>query len=183
MNMDKEKRWNLIAAGFCAVLASVILYLSYTTFVKMEAKVGGPFAGTGFFPRIVAGAIIFLSILLAVSSLTKKGGAAKPAVGFDEETPVDAETEEKWKSEENTISRGLIIAFAFLLLTYTLLMELFGYLIVTPFFLILFFWILKVKNWAINIALSLTTTFVLYLIFALLLNVILPSGKFSVIGW
>jgi len=183
MYMNKEKRWNLISAGFCTVLGGVILYLSYTTFVKMEATVGGPFAGTGFFPRVVAGTAIFLSILLALTSIVKKGGPSRPVVGFDVETPVDPETEKKWRSEENTIPRGMIIGFAFLLLIYTFLMEMFGYLIVTPFFLILFFWILKVKNWAINITLSIVTTFVLYLIFALLLNVILPSGRFSIIGW
>jgi putative tricarboxylic transport membrane protein len=180
--MSKEKRWNLICAAFCIVLAIFILYLTLTTFVKEKATVGGPFANTAFYPRLLAGAIIFLSLLLAVTALMKKTKRRRTYVGMGD---VDSfnEAGKKELSEQDTISRGMLLALPFILVTYTILLDIFGYIVVTPVFMILLFWILKFRNWAMNIILSMIATFTLYLIFALFLNVILPRGRFPLIGW
>jgi hypothetical protein len=182
--MSKEKRWNLICASFCVVLAIFILYLTLTTFVKEKATVGGPFANTAFYPRLLAGAIIFLSLLLAGTALLKKTKAKKTYIGMGN-GDVDSFNEggKKELSEQDTISRGMLIALPFILVTYTILLNIFGYIVVTPVFMILLFWILKFRNWAMNILLSIIATFALYLIFALFLNVILPRGRFPLFGW
>ena len=182
--MSKEKRWDLICSVFCAALAIFILYLTFTTFVKEKATVGGPFANTAFYPRLLGGAIIFLSIFLAVSSFIKKTETKNPFVGVNDNTVRSLdEMGKKELSEQDTISRGMLIAIPFILIAYTVLLDLFGYIVVTPVFMILLFWILKLRNWAMNILLSLFTTFALYLAFAFFLNVILPRGRFSFIGW
>jgi len=182
--MSKEKRWNLICAAFCVVLAIFILYLTLTTFVKEKATVGGPFANTAFYPRLLAGAIIFLSLLLAGTSLMKKIKGKKTYGGMGDST-IDSfnEAGKKELSEQDTISRGMLLALPFILVTYTILLNIFGYIVVTPVFMILLFWILKFRNWAMNILLSIIATFTLYLIFALFLNVILPRGRFPLVRW
>lgn len=182
--MSKEKKWNLISSAFCAGMAIFIVYLTLTTFVKQRATAGGPFANSAFYPRVLAGAIIFLSILLAATSLIKKREAQKQSIGVAEETvrTLDEQAESPL-SEQDRVSKGILIGLPFILILYTILLNFFGYLVVTPFFMILLFWILKFKSWIKNIILSMISTFALYLIFAFLLNVILPQGRYSFISW
>jgi len=192
--MESEKK-NLIAAGFMFLLAGFVIYLTVTQFVTEQAVGGGPFANSAFYPQVIAGVIIFLSVILAVSTIIKKKRAAQQQQHpFTEDAPV---------SEEQTIpaevpepegegvppvdvedkpSKLMILMVAAVLVVYTILLELLGYWFMTPIFMVILFRMLKVKNWISTIVLALASTAVLYLFFSEILEVVLPYGRLGLFG-
>jgi len=182
--MSKEKLWNLISASFCIAFALYVLYLTLTTFVQDQASGGGPFANSAFYPRLVAGLIIFLSLLLGASSLIQKTKREKSrGTEKDEPARVLDQVEEKQPVGEDKVSIVRIIAIAIVLIVYTVLLDLFGYVVVTPFLMALLFWMLRIRNWISVAVLSVVSTFVLYVFFASILEVILPPGRYSLPWW
>ena len=65
----------------------------------------------------------------------------------------------------------------------SLLLDRFGYLIVTPFFMVVLFWLLRIRKWITVLLLSVISTVALYLFFSTVLEVILPPGRYSLIWW
>jgi len=184
MEMFKERRWNIISASFCVGLACYIIYLTLTTFVEDRATGGGPFANSAFYPQLVAGIIIFLSVLLVISSFIQKPGGEKPPEAGKDETLRDIDQPEEGQPLGNDrVSRKFLIGIAFILIVYTVLLDMFGYAVVTPFFMALMFWMLKIRKWIAITVLSVISTFVMYVFFASLLEVILPPGRYSLIQW
>jgi len=182
--MSKERIWNIISASFCVGLACYIFYLTFTTFVQDQASGGGPFANSAFYPQLVAGVIIFLSVLLVASSLIQKRGGEKRSAAIKDDTiqAID-QPKEGQPLGNDKISRKFLIAIAFILIVYTVLLDMFGYVVVTPFFMALMFWTLKIRKWIAITLLSVISTFVMYVFFASLLEVILPPGRYSLIWW
>jgi hypothetical protein len=184
MKMSKKRLWDIIAASFCIGLALFIIYLTLTTFVDAGATTGGPFANSAFYPRLVAFVIVSLSILLIISSLfKKKGGAPLSSVEKKESAPQKPPSRGAQSLERDEVSRKVLLAVAVVLIVYTMLLERFGYLTVTPFFMAVLFWLLRIRKWITIVLLSLISTASLYLFFSSVLEVILPSGQYSLIWW
>jgi hypothetical protein len=184
MEMSKERMRNIISACFCVGLACYIFYLTLTTFVQDQATGGGPFANSAFYPQVVAGVIIFLSVLLVISSFIRKTGGEKRSATVNDETLSAIEQPREGQPLGNDkISRKFLIAIAFILIAYTVFLDMFGYVVVTPFFMALIFWMLKIRKWIAITLLSVISTFVMYVFFSSLLEVILPPGRYSLIWW
>jgi hypothetical protein len=170
--MSKIKIGDLVSALICGSIASYAIYLTLTTFVTDQAAGGGPFANSAFYPRLLAGVIIFLSIILAISSFIKKED--DPATTTAEPvTPVSVEENDE-PFEQDKLSSIMIIAVAIVQIVYTILLNKVGYLWLTPFYMALMFRMLLIRNWILIAVLSLASTFILYYFFSLLLDVILP---------
>ena len=170
--MSKIKYGDLISAVVCGSIASYAIYLTMTAFVTDQAVGGGPFANSAFYPQLLAGVIIFLSIILAISSFIKK----KEDQATTTAEPIDlvSPKENGETPEQDKISGIMIIAVAMVQIVYTILLNKIGYLWLTPFYMALMFWMLKIRNWILIAVLSLASTFILYYFFSLLLDVILP---------
>lgn len=190
--MESEKK-NLIAAGFMFLLAVFVIYLTLTQFVTEQAVGGGPFANSAFYPQVIAGVIIFLSVILAVSMLIKIKRAAQQHP-FTEDAPVSKEQTIPMEVPEpegegmppvdvaDKPSKLMILMVAAVLVIYTILLELLGYWLTTPIFMVVLFRMLKVKNWISRIVLALVSTAVLYLFFSEILEVVLPYGRLGLFG-
>lgn len=184
MKKSKERVWDIVAASFCTGLALFIIYLTHTTFLEADVSTGGPFANSAFYPRLVAFIIVSLSILLLISSLIKKrGGAPLSSVEKKEAAPEKAPSGRTIALEQDGVSGKVSIAIAFVLVVYTVLLDRFGYLFVTPFFMVVLFWLLRIRKWITIVLLSLISTAALYLFFSTVLEVILPPGRYSLIWW
>lgn len=170
--MSKIKIGDLVSAVICASIASFAIYLTLTAFVTDQAAGGGPFANSAFYPQLLAGVIIFLSIILALSSFIKREKSSATA-GAES---VDSMPLEEYDQtlEQDKLSVTMIVAIASLQLLYTMFLDTFGYLWLTPVYMALMFWMLKIRNWILITVLSLASTFILYYFFSLLLDVILP---------
>ena len=170
--MSKIKIGDLVSAVICASIASYAIYLTLTTFVTDQAAGGGPFANSAFYPQLLAGVIIFLSIILALSSFIKREGDSATAGA---ESVYSMPLEENGRAlDQDKLSVTMIVAIAALQLLYTMFLDTFGYLWLTPVYMALMFWMLKIRNWILIAVLSLASTFTLYYFFSLLLDVILP---------
>ncbi|MFQ5946811.1 MAG: tripartite tricarboxylate transporter TctB family protein [Anaerolineae bacterium] len=181
--MSKDKRLNLISAALCLALAAYVIYLTLTTFVEEEATGGGPFANSAFYPQLVAGAIVLLSILLIGLSFVK-GYVGRSVEAESEQAPQVREPVGDGQAlEERPRRLWRSLAIAALLILYTLLLDLFGYLAVTPPFMALLFWTLGIRRWIAIVSLSLGSTLSFYVFFAWLLDVILPAGRYSLTFW
>jgi len=191
--MELEKK-NLIAAGFMLLLAGFVIYLTVTQFVTEQAVGGGPFANSAFYPQVIAGVIIFLSVILAVSTIIKKKRAVQQQHPFTEDAPVSegqtipAEVPEPEGEGvppvdvEDKPSKLMILMVAAVLVVYTILLEILGYWFMTPIFMVILFRMLKVKNWIAAIVIALASTAILYLFFSEILEVVLPYGRLGLFG-
>lgn len=191
--MELEKK-NLIAAGFMLLLAGFVIYLTVTQFVTEQAVGGGPFANSAFYPQVIAGVIIFLSGILAVSTIIKKKRAVQQQHPFTEDAPVSegqtipAEVPEPEGEGvppvdvEDKPSKLMILMVAAVLVVYTILLEILGYWFMTPIFMVILFRMLKVKNWIATIVMALASTAILHLFFSEILEVVLPYGRLGLFG-
>ncbi|MBW1961132.1 MAG: tripartite tricarboxylate transporter TctB family protein [Deltaproteobacteria bacterium] len=173
--MSEKRLITLISAAVFLGLAFFILYQTMTTFVLDDASTGGPFADSAFYPRIVAGVIVVLSVFLILSTLVKKD---------DKVSDVKVENQADQTPRvggKNELMPGVSFVFAFMLISYTLLVDVLGYVLVTPFFMGTFFWLLKVRKPFTILLLSLISTFGIYFFFQELLDVVLPPGRHFVL--
>ena len=114
--MSKIKIGDLVSAVICASIASYAIYLTLTAFVTDQATGGGPFANSAFYPQLLAGVIIFLSIILALSSFIKKEGNSA-TVGAESVDSMPLE-ENGRALEQDRLSVTMIVAIAALQLLY-----------------------------------------------------------------
>ena len=182
--MFKKTVGDLVAAAFSVGAAFFIFYLTLTQFVIDKASGGGPFANSAFYPQVVAGVIIFLALLLTAYSLWHKKEKDEPSAEFEEVgIPADQPGEAQSPKSQEKAPRNLSILIALMLVLYTVLVDLFGYVVVTPFLMGFLFWVLKVRKPLSIILLSLASTWAMYFFFQELLDVILPPGRYSLIQW
>ncbi|MBW2152494.1 MAG: tripartite tricarboxylate transporter TctB family protein [Deltaproteobacteria bacterium] len=177
----EKKNHDMISAAICASVAGYAIYLTLTTFVTDQAAGGGPFANSAFYPQLLSGVIIFLSILMGISSFIKKK-QEDPESRPQEDKPVNVvEKKSDFQDlEQDGVSGKTIIVIASFQIIYTVFLDILGYLLITPFFMAFMFRILKVRSWLTIATLSLASTFTLYYFFALLLDVILPESPFTI---
>jgi putative tricarboxylic transport membrane protein len=130
--------------------------------------------GAAFFPNLLAAVLAVLSLILIIDSLflqpaasaeDKHGAAIKGAERLEEDA-FGAE-----QISYKTLLPTMILSFL-----YIILLPLFGYLVVTPVFLLALTWLLGEK-WKTNVYASAGLTAALYLLFAVLLGVRLPGGS------
>ncbi len=181
--MFKKLNWDLVSAAFCLGMAIWIIYLTLTQFVIDRASGGGPFANSAFYPQVIAGVIIFLSLLLIFQSFTKKRREEASPPPPERPVPVpDSSREGQPITETEKLPWGTSGVIVFVLILYTILQDLFGYVWTTPFFMAFLFWMLRVRKPISIILLALASTYSMYLFFQELLDVILPTGRFSWMG-
>ena len=145
---------------------------------------GGPFANSAFYPQVIAGVMIFLSVLLAASTLLKrKKRETEQAAPLPDGVQVpEAGGEIDVQELGDKPTKLKILAVAGILVAYTVFLDLFGYWLTTPVFMLILFKVLNVKNWIAAVLLSLVSTAVLYGFFSEILDVVLPYGRLGLFG-
>jgi hypothetical protein len=183
--MNAQKKWNIISAAAMFMMALFIFYVTKTRFVLEQAVGGGPFANSAFYPQVIAGVMIFLAVLLAASTLFKR----KKPQAEEKPAPLPEGIEDPGSGEEIEVeelqekpTRLKILAVAGILVVYTVLVDLFGYWLTTPVFMLVLFKVLDVKNWIAAVLLAVTSTAVIYGFFSEILDVVLPYGKLGLFG-
>ncbi len=168
------------------VLALFVFYQTKTRFILEQAVGGGPFANSAFYPQVIAGVMIFLAVLLGISALLKK--KSEPQADETQgplpegiEVPNAGEEIEVEELQEKP-SPVRIVAAAALLVLYTALVDLFGYWLTTPVFMLVLLKVLDVKSWITAALLAVVSTVVLYGFFSEILDVVLPYGKLGLFG-
>lgn len=138
-----------ISAGIFIVIGVYIISTA-SNFPSMSSSVPGP----GFFPNILGGTLITLSILLIKNNM---------------------ETEFNTKKITN---KKNIKTYASMILTliYISLLEILGFIACSIPFLAIMIYLFKYKNIKINLLVSIATTLVVYYLFNILLNVPLPEA-------
>lgn len=152
VNYYMKKIGNVISCVF--IIISLYIFLEAGTFT--EGIGGAP--GPGFFPRILASIVIFLSVLEIITSRKVIEDEASASV--------------KLFCKENArvwISLGLIIA-------YFIGLSILGFVISTIIFLFTMLKYFKVKNKILQLSVPVGITAVLFIVFTVLLDVQLPSG-------
>ncbi|WML56647.1 tripartite tricarboxylate transporter TctB family protein [Neobacillus sp. PS2-9] len=143
------KRVDISIAGALILLAGLIIYTS-RSFPHSQ----GPDVGAGFFPAILSGILILLSLILIFSALSKVGHAPEKT---------------EWKKAV------LAMVFTFL---YFLFVTYIGYVIATPLFLAGMMWYYQYRKKINLVFWSLFITGIMYFCFDSLLRVPLPMGLF-----
>ena len=183
MSAIKEMKMNIIEGLFCIGLAIFIIYVTLTQFTIDEYSMGGTFASHSFYPQLIAGVMIFLSVLLIVSSLIrKKEGTASVSEAKKQTVQDQKQAKGDLDSEREKVSKKIFFGVALLLILYTICLELFGYILVTPFFMLFMFRMLKIRKWTTIILLSIVSSGAIYYFFSVVLEVIFPQGRYPLIG-
>lgn len=112
--------------------------------------------GPGYFPTILASVIIFLSLLLIISSR------------HESDAPLGLFT---WGNLRVFLAGGMVATYIFCI--YVL-----GFLCATPFFLVGMFHFFKIRNWPQIVLTAGLVTLITYGIFTRILEVQLPAGIF-----
>ena len=156
--------------AICAVVFFSSLYL-YTIAAHYKGHEIYGKLGPGFWPKFLLICMMILSILVAVDAIRarKRAGREKPS--------------------EDVKSAGSRIRFfsaLILIIAYLFLMNVIGFIALTPFFLIAFMVLLGEKSWFWMIILSVGMTILIILAFTQAMYVPLPRGvgifhRFSVI--
>lgn len=143
-----------IISGMIILTVSLLLFYQSS---KLEMVYGKSIPGTGFLPFWLSLAMIFLSLLLIVNGVRK----SHPSTGL------------KWPS-----GKGLywILTTLGALIVYTVMVNVVGYILSTFAFLLLLVRMLSSYRWATVIAFSLAASVGLYSVFALWLQMALPTG-------
>jgi putative tricarboxylic transport membrane protein len=154
----------------CGVIFFASLYL-YTIAAQYKGHEIYGKLGPGFWPKFILICLMILSALIAVDAFR----ARKKSAGE--------------KSSEVAKSEGSRIRFfsaLILIIAYFFLLNIVGFVLLTPFFLIAFMVLLGEKSWPWMIALSIGMTVIILLAFTQAMYVPLPRGigifhKFSVL--
>ena len=173
--MDTRKQ-NIVSGIALLAISVFVYYQTYTRFVTSQAVGGGPFANSAFFPRVVAGVMAILALILLAKSLFRIGDDKAQTI----EQGITPSTRQEYLEQEADIekpSRLQVLSVAGLLLLYTLLLPLLGYIVATPLFMAALFYMLRLRRPFPLAILSLGSVAVIYFLFAELLNVIMPRGR------
>lgn len=172
MRGSDKKSQDIATSVFCVFLGAMIIYLTYTTFPQEGQAVGGLFASSRFYPQLVGGIMILLSIIMLVSTVFKK--PVRKSTGN-----ADDQTKNPQAAQAGLKPIWRLFLFILILALYTALLETIGYFLLTPFMLLALFKLLNIKKWTSAIALALITSFTIGIFFTWLLQVVLPEGLFT----
>ena len=149
-----------IVFGTTSILFALLFFVLAGSFPEPRAQD----VGMAFYPRILVGLIIVLSLIIIFQAFKKQ----RP--GEDEEQVPFFDT------SDNGLRRVIIMIV--LTVIYQQTINLGGFLIVTPIYLIILMLVFRASSpWKIVLISSLTT-FVIYLSFQILLKIPLPTGIF-----
>jgi hypothetical protein len=160
--MDKSKL-NIIVALIFIGIGFYVIYDTYTDFAREGFASGNAEMNSAKYPRVLAGGLILLSILEIITTVRKMRVAK-------------AEVEESSSIVNKKKHFGLALSTVAVFLAYITLVDVFGYFLTTPVMMFLMFLILGVRRIWEAAAFSLVTTVVLYILFAIGLELILPYG-------
>lgn len=163
------KKSNLVIGSMLLIL-SAIYYFS-TRGLPAPSKMDN--LGSAFFPVLLAASLAVLSLILIAGSLFSKPA---PSGGNEHAAAIEGAerlAEDAFGAEQ--ISYKTLFPTMVLPFLYVLLLPVFGYLVVTPFFLLALTRILG-EQWKTNVFASAGLTAALYILFAVLLGVRLPGG-------
>lgn len=154
----------------CGVIFFASLYL-YTIAAQYKGHEIYGKLGPGFWPKFILICLMILSFLIAVDAFR----ARKTSDG--EKSP------EAMKSAGSRIRFFLVLI---MIIAYLVLLNIIGFIMLTPFFLIAFMILLGEKSWPWMIGLSIGMTVIILLAFTQAMYVPLPRGigifhKFSVL--
>lgn len=172
-------------AAVTIALGLFIFYETFTDFAAHGADSGGPFHNAALYPRVIAGALIFLSLLLIVTSIKKKNEMESDSPfseGEDSQRIGGTLTADEEAADAAVVHRRNRVRAIFglsILIGYVFALGHFGYYLATPVMLILFFRTLGVKSWIQTVLLSAGVTFGIILFFQSFLNVVLPVGRYG----
>ncbi|HVN98363.1 MAG TPA: tripartite tricarboxylate transporter TctB family protein [Syntrophorhabdaceae bacterium] len=86
---------------------------------------------------------------------------------------------ERPAEESDNKGAGLtVLAIVATLAFYTVCIQILGYLIATPIFFLLIFWVVRVESWRKNVTLTVILSAAYYLVFVYYCSVIFPRGIF-----
>jgi putative tricarboxylic transport membrane protein len=148
-----KKIAEIIWAILFIILAAVFYYLS----MGLRAS-PGPDVGGAFYPRLLIYATFILSLKLIYNALKREEEST--------ESLFDFENGGFW----NVIS-VIIISFIYLFL-----LDIVGFLLLTPIYLFLLLTIIEAKTFGYRILISVLTTIIVMYVFQNFLNVPFPSG-------
>lgn len=146
------KRIDISISLALIVIAGIMIHTS-----RSFPGAQGADVGASFFPVILSSLLIFLSLLLILTSIKNKA----------------VETRTAGKSEWKKVLFGMGFTFIYFVLLIYL-----GYVVATPIFLAGMMWVFNYRRIIHVIFWSLLITGVIYVCFAMLLQVPLPNGVF-----
>jgi hypothetical protein len=164
--------WSNIVIGIILLIFAALYYLSTLGFPppsKMDNL------GSAFFPELLTGALVLLSVLLILTSVFRGRGSEDDG---DAAVIKGAERLEEDSFVAENISWKSLFAAVGLPFIYVGMIPILGYLICTPLFLIALIRLLGYEKWVNNVAASVGLTAALYLLFVTALGVRLPEGIF-----
>ncbi len=142
---------------FCVVVY-IIIPFEIQELMRYDASTG---LSPAVFPRLSVFFIAGFSAVLILSSLQLKD-------------PAQVEGGQVRK----TGGRSRVIIMFVILLAYVYLIEILGYLVITPPALVLLMWHFGERRWLLIISSAILTTTVLFLFFRYIMFIILPEGIF-----
>lgn len=152
-------------AIFLTVL--LIILAAYTEMgFQMEAVTNGGRIGPGFFPRIVGGSAVVLTLIALVQSMRAGSGEDDDAVDLEEDVG---------EGDLGRHPKAMIVVIALSVVLVATLTSL-GAIISGVIFMLAMLWYLNRGHRLTNILLSLGLPLALYLLFQTFLNAGLPEG-------
>lgn len=158
----------IVTLGFVAIGAHVFYEIS-TSFVELGIAGGGGRDNAALFPGILAG------LLLLVSGLHIANGVRRRR---REETPVIA-VERMDPPPRAAGSVALQLWLLGIFLVYLVLIDIVGYLVMTPLALFAMFRLLGVKRIVANAIVSIVATLAVWYLFSELMRIPMPPGRFG----
>ena len=146
------KKAEIIVSMIFIIFSSVLLNLS-----RSFPSPKGNDVGCSFFPRTLSIFLILLSLLLLFNSIKK-----------------DKNHSTQDSNDPYALIRVLIVII--LTVAYRYVIDYIGFLILTPFYLIILMLLIKVENIKKSIVLSVSITMFIWLAFYYLLQMPLPNG-------
>lgn len=120
-------------------------------------------ATAGTFPMLASAAMLASSLLILVTTVRKD--------------PRDVTQETRSSPVTTTILPLPVVIVAGLVAAYVMLMPLFGFMLSSAAFLFASYWYLWRKGWFISLILMLGSLTVIYAVFRLVFQVVLPAGS------
>jgi hypothetical protein len=152
---------NVVIGGvllvFC-VGVYLIIPFQVPELMRYDASMG---LSPAVFPKLAVILIAGLSVGLLLSGLRSKDIASK---------------EKQQTLKTGTVAR--VITTFIILVAYVYLIDIFGYLVMTPLTLALLMWYFGQKNWFLILSLAILTTAGLHAFFRYIMYIILPEGIF-----
>ena len=147
------RKANILVSVLCILLSAYVIKTAQGFPENLSAVDPGP----AYFPTLMAGMVIILSLVLAALAITGKGADAEDKLDF------------------HGGSRRALIGIA-MFAVYCVLFKPLGFIIDTIWFCFAMMVLLQNRKYPVIAAVSVATAVIIYIIFAVLLGAKLPAG-------